>query len=78
MRTARTEPILLSARILKSNVNTVVRWNKEGIVEMIPLYEKLDSGTDYTTRWRISPLALYLIACGWAVEAMVVSPKLAH
>lgn len=38
---------------------------------MIPLYQKIDTGTDYATRWTLNPFALYLLNCGWQTGVFV-------
>jgi len=38
---------------------------------MIPLFEKVNTGTGYTNRWQLNPLAVYLIKCGWSVGVFV-------
>ncbi len=43
----------------------------------MPLFETVDLGTDYTIRWRISPLALYLVEfCGWKFNGVVLPPMM--
>ncbi len=40
----------------------------------MPLWERVETGTCCEYTYRLNPLALYLLACGWKIE-IVVMPR---
>lgn len=41
----------------------------------MPLFIKVDTGTSYKECYRLNPVALWLLACGWEIQTLVI-PKL--
>ncbi len=40
----------------------------------MPLWIEIDDGTSDTMIFRLNPLALYMLACGWEIQTVVL-PK---
>ncbi len=37
----------------------------------MPLWERVDTGTSDNITYRLNPIALYFLACGWEIKVMV-------